>query len=120
MTTIMLLTDARMPSRMESAPSEGPGSFFEVFDRRWKGSGAQHEGQILGRFLAEVAGNASGIVNAALDVSGFVNLVIEDDSHASIHGCLLFSERSKASGGGVGELEIDLILAGIVRAGARG
>ena len=115
----MLPIEARTPSRIESAPSEGP----TVRSSRYlieagNAPAFKHQRQILRGFLGEIAGDFAAIFDAAVDHGRGVNLIVEHDGHAVAD--VRFGEGAEAGRGSGRKRELHVILAGIGGAGLRG
>src|SRR5450432_2713785 len=95
-----------------SAQRRTDGALFKISDRGGKRAGAQDEREVVGIILAEVAFDEAGVVDAALDDRGGVDMVLEHDSHLAAG--VLFGEGTKAARGFRRKREIDLPLARII------
>src|SRR5208337_5152518 len=69
-------------------------ALFKILDRSRKRASAQHQGEVVRGFLAEVPVNASRILDAALDHRRRIDLLFEHDSHLT--AAILFGEWAKA------------------------
>ena len=95
MTTIMLPIEARTPSRIESAPSDGP----TVRSSRYlieAGSAPARStsAKSFAESCAEISFDQSGIVDAAFDLRRGMYLVVENNGHRLAD--MRFGERTES------------------------
>ena len=59
-------------------------SLFQIFNGSGKSAGAKNEGEVVRRFLAEVAFDHALIVNPAIDARSGLDSVIEHDGELAV------------------------------------
>ena len=88
------------------------GALFEIFDGCGKRASAQNQSEIVSSFLAEIAFDQAGVVNAAIDDGSGINAVFQDDGHLT--ALVSFGEGTETPRGLRREGEVHLKLARII------
>ncbi len=66
------------------AQGRADGALFQVLDRSWQRASAEHQCQVVRRFLTKISLDEARIVDAAVDHRRGVDAVLQNDGHLAV------------------------------------